>query len=143
MSLRKGSNDCYFLSMNPRVATYPHLVTARQSPRKVPVTVFLLFSLELGRKSYRLEGALRRWWLAATRIRAAGAHTHTLSKFSHGSSLLITHFTVLYMYTCIVGRESTLTASWVVDSAAAVHEAGAIAYMYMYGDCASATVGAA
>ena len=47
-------------------------------------------------------------------------------KFSHGSSLLNSPFTVhlQYMYTCKVGRESTLTASS-VDSAAAVHEAAA------------------
>ena len=51
-------------------------------------------------------------------------------KVSNGSSLLITHFTVHLqdMYTCIIGRESLLTASWVArirDSAAAVHEAAA------------------
>ena len=52
-------------------------------------------------------------------------HSHSLS---HGSSLLITHFIVHLqdMYTCIIGRESPLTASWVArsrDSAAAVYEA--------------------
>ena len=41
----------------------------------------------------------------------------TLSlKFCHGNSLFTSPFTVhlQYMYTCIVGRESTLAASWVV-----------------------------
>ena len=42
-------------------------------------------------------------------------HSHSL-KFCHGSSLLTSPFIVhvQYMYTCIVSRESTLTASWVV-----------------------------
>ena len=42
-------------------------------------------------------------------------HSHSL-KFCHGSSLLTSPFAVhvQYMYTCIVGREYTLTASWVV-----------------------------
>ena len=30
-----------------------------------------------------------------------------------------------YMHRCIVSRKSTLPATWVVDCAAAVHEAGA------------------
>ena len=53
-------------------------------------------------------------------------HSHSL-KVSHGSSLLIT-LHLQDMYTCIVGRESSLTASWVArsrDSAGAVHEAAA------------------
>ena len=42
-------------------------------------------------------------------------HSHSL-KFCHGSSLLTSPFTVhvQYMYTCVVGRESTRTTSWVV-----------------------------
>ena len=53
-------------------------------------------------------------------------HSHSL-KFCHGSSLLTSPFTVhvQYMYTCIVGREYTLTASYIRDSAEAVHEAAA------------------
>ena len=49
---------------------------------------------------------------------------YNLSKVSHGSSLLITHFTVHLqdMYTCIVG---SFMGSRIRDSAAAVHEAAA------------------
>ena len=49
--------------------------------------------------------------------------THTLYEiFSWQLSPQKVH--LQYMYTCIVGRECTLTVSW-VDSAAAVHEAAA------------------
>ena len=52
--------------------------------------------------------------------------THTLSRqLSPHKSLCCTPTIHVYVYTCIVGRNSTLTASWVVDSAAAVHEAAA------------------
>ena len=48
--------------------------------------------------------------------RNTSTRTYLTLSSSHGSSLLTSPFTVhlQYMYTCIVGRESTLTASWVV-----------------------------